>query len=118
MAPERARRGERLARKDVERRARERTLLERRQDIGVDLQRAARGIDEIGAAGGAVTLELTDELELEHALRRRRRRQQADEDLGAPEKAVEPGITVKGLDVGERLRRPAPAGDAKAEPAQ
>src|SRR5690349_4430979 len=35
MPPERARRSERLARKHVERCARERALLERRQDIGV-----------------------------------------------------------------------------------
>src|SRR5262249_47481956 len=82
MARERARRSERLARKHVERRARERALRERRQDIGVDLQRAARGVDEVGA-GGAVALELAEELEVEHILRRRRRRQQADEDLGA-----------------------------------
>src|SRR5262252_6430914 len=67
MAPERARRSERLARKHVERRACEQTLRERRQDIGVDLQRAARGVDEVGA--GAITLELADELEVEHALR-------------------------------------------------
>src|SRR5437899_2907031 len=99
MPPERARRSERLARKDVERRARKRTLLERRQDIGVDLQRAARGIDEVGAGSGAIALELADELELEHAVGRRRRRQQADEDLRAAEKGVEPVIAVKGLDV-------------------
>src|SRR5262249_43561490 len=90
MAPERARRSERLARKHVERRARERTLRERRQDIGVDLQRAARGVDEVAAAGGAIALELAEELKVEHALRRRRRRQQADEDLRAAEKGVEP----------------------------
>src|SRR5499433_3183734 len=99
MPPERARRSERLARKNVERCARERTLLKRRQDIGVDLQRAARGVDEVGAGGGAIALELADELEVEHALRRRRRRQQADEDLGAAEKGVEPGVAVKALDV-------------------
>src|SRR5262249_59813268 len=118
MAPERARRSERLARKHVERRARERALRERRQDIGVDLQRAARGVDEVGAGGGAVALELAEELEVEHILRRRRRRQQADEDLGAAEKGIEPVVAVEGLDVGERLRRAAPAGDAEAEPSQ
>src|SRR5262249_33801569 len=118
MAPERARRSERLARKHVERCARERTLRERRQDIGVDLQRAARGIDEVGAAGGTVALEPAEELKVEHALRRRRRRQQADEDLRAAEKAVEPVVAVEGLDVGERLRRAAPASDTEAEASQ
>src|SRR5262245_24563748 len=99
MPPERARRGQRLARKHVERRAGEQTLLERRQDISVDLQRATRGVDEVGA-GGAIALELADELEVKHALRRRRRRQQADEDLGATEKSIEPVVAVKSLDVG------------------
>ena len=45
-------------RKHVERRARERAFIERRSDIGVDLQLAASGIDQKRAAGGAVTLEL------------------------------------------------------------
>src|SRR5262249_56762300 len=76
------------------------------------------GVEEVGAAGGAIALELADELELEQAKRSRRPGQQADEDLRAPQKGVEPVLAVKALDVGERLRRPAPAGDAEAEAAQ
>src|SRR2546430_12464245 len=50
MRPQRARGRQRLGRKHVERRAGERALVERRQNIRVDLQHAAARIDQIGAA--------------------------------------------------------------------
>jgi hypothetical protein len=45
--PQRAYRRQRFARDDVEARARERTFVERANDIGLDLQRAARGVDQV-----------------------------------------------------------------------
>src|SRR4029077_14859390 len=75
-------------------------------------------IDQVRAARGAVTSQLAQERERERASRRSRRRQQAHEDLGAPKKGIEPALPVKGFHVGERFRCPAPAGYAKAQPAQ
>src|SRR4029453_5681241 len=83
---------------------------------GFNLQRAARGVDQIGAANGAVALELAQKLKIENSLRRRRRGQRASKNLGAAEKGVELILAVKALDADKRLRRSAPAGDAEAKP--
>src|SRR5262245_10779908 len=58
VTPQRAFDRKRLGRKHVERRAREGTFLERGQDVGIDLQRAAPGIDQVGALQRAVLSEL------------------------------------------------------------
>src|SRR6266704_1803793 len=58
MAPQRACYRQRLAPKNVERCAGERAFVERGKNIGLDLQRTARGVDEVGAASGAVAFEL------------------------------------------------------------
>jgi hypothetical protein len=77
VRPERAHRRERFGRKYVERGACERTFVQRRQDIRIDLQRAAPGIDQIRAARRAIPSELAQQREVEHSARRGSRWQQA-----------------------------------------
>src|SRR6266702_5441569 len=69
---------QRLVWKHIEGRARERALVERGEDVGVDLQPAASRIDQIGAAERAVVLELAKQRKGEDSIGRRRVRQQAD----------------------------------------
>src|SRR5262249_60219372 len=109
-------RRQRLARKDIQRCAGECAFVERGDDIGLDLQRAARGVDEVGAARSPVALELAQKLQIEDAVRRRRRRQQADENFAATKKRLESSLAVEAFDAGKFLLRAAPSGDAKAEP--
>ena len=84
------------------RRARRRRGCLRRapRDVGVDLQLAAPGIDQVGAAERAVALELAEQRKIEDALGRRRMRQQADQDFGAGQKGVETGRRREILDAG------------------
>ena len=55
VRPKRAVLRQRFGRKDIEAGAGERALIERGENIGLDLQAAASGIDQSGAACGAVT---------------------------------------------------------------
>src|ERR1700749_4761566 len=69
VTPHPALRRQRLLREDVERRAGQCGVIERRQDIGIDLQTAAPGIDEEGAARGAVAFELCEQRAIENPAR-------------------------------------------------
>src|SRR5207248_10886561 len=98
--------------------ARQRTLIERFDDVIVDLQCAPRRIDEIGAAQCAVVFELAEEIEIEDAAGRGCRRKQADQDLGTAQERPEPNRRRKGLDAGKRLGRTAPARNLETDAVQ
>src|SRR5262249_32208372 len=115
MIPERARLRQRLARKDVKRRARQRALVERGEDVGIDLQRAPPGVDQEGPAQRAARIELADQIEIDDPARGWRGRQETGENLGPTQERLEPGAAVKGRDAGERLAGAAPAPDPEAE---
>src|SRR5262249_62285510 len=87
-------------------------------DITVDLEPAAPGIDQIGAAQRAVALELAQQQEVQDALGGAGMRQQADEDLGAREEVVEAVCAMERLDPGEGFLRAAPSRHLEAEPAE
>src|SRR5262249_15981777 len=111
MAPQRAYSRQRFAREDVKRCPCERAFVERGENIGLDLKRAARGIDQVGAAQRAVALEPAQKLYIEEALRCRRHRKQTDENLGAAQERLEPPLAVKAFDAGKRPARSAQTGD-------
>ena len=97
--PERTRRVERLRLEDVEAGAAEDALFDRGDDIRLDLQPAAPAIDhDRTAAERAVAGEPGEKRHGENAARLRGERQQADEDVGAGEKAIEPIGAGEGLD--------------------
>src|SRR5215471_13589880 len=124
VGPHWTRRRQGLGRKDVEGRGRERSFIEGGENIGVDLQRAAPGIDQVRTAGGPVALELAQEIEPQDAVRGRRRGEQTDQYLSTAEKSIETVAAVEGLDLRQRrytgkgFGRPAPAGGTKAEPGE
>src|SRR5262249_10157377 len=115
MIPERARLRQRLACKDVKRRARQRALVERGHDVRIDLQGTTPGIDQISAAQRAACVELTDRIEIDDPARGWRGRQETDEDLDLAKERLEPGRAMKRLDVGKRLAGAAPPTDLEAE---
>ena len=115
MGPERAVGRQRLGTRT--RRATRRPACRRpgRQDIGFVLQPAAAGIDQdrrrrAGWCGRALR-----KLAVQDMPRVRRQRQQADQDVGPPQKRVELRFAVKAVDARDRLGAAAPARDAKAE---
>jgi hypothetical protein len=69
MRPEAALRCERLLRKHIERRARQCAVIESGENVVINLQRAAPGVDQVGAAGCAVTLQFRKETTIENAAR-------------------------------------------------
>ena len=64
MNPQRAVGRQRLLRENVERCACECAVVERGDDVGIDLQRPASGVDEEGATGRAISLELAKQSEI------------------------------------------------------
>src|SRR4051794_33839320 len=89
--PKRTCRVERFLLENVEAGAGEDALLNRCNDIVRDLQPAASAVDhDRTAAEGTVAGELGKERHRENATRLRRKRQQADEDVGAGKEAIEP----------------------------
>src|SRR5262249_61903060 len=108
MIPERARLRQRLARKDVKRRARQRSLVERGEDVGIDLQRAPPGVDQEGAAQRAARIELADQIEIDDPARGWRGRQETDENLGPTQERLQPGAGVESREAGERRAGAAP----------
>src|SRR3954462_8885781 len=61
VRPKRARRWQRLGRKNVERGARERSFLQRGQDIRIDLPGAAPGIDKVAPPRRTIALKPAQE---------------------------------------------------------
>ena len=70
---------------------RERAVVERGEDVVLDLQAAAPGIDHHRPAELAVARELRERAAVEDAARLRRQRQQAHQHVGARQKAAEVG---------------------------
>jgi hypothetical protein len=89
MQPERRILRERLGLEDVERRAVQGPIIETRDDVGLDLQSAAPGIDENRAAEAAIARKTREQLPVEDAARLRRERKQADEDVGTGQEGIE-----------------------------
>ena len=100
MRPQRAVLRKRLLREHIEGGACQRALLQRGDNIGIDLQRAAAGIDQERAAGAAVAPELAEQRKVQETLGLAGLRQQADQDLGAGEKRIDAGRAMKRGDAG------------------
>src|SRR5690606_14272426 len=76
---------QRLRLEDVERGGQERAVVERPQDVLLDLQAAAPGVDEHRAAEAAVAGEAAEQRVVGDAAGLRRQRQEKDEDVRAGE---------------------------------
>ena len=116
VRPERRILRQRLALEHVERGALERAGIERGEDVGLDLQAAASGVDEDRAAERAALPELGEERRVEDPARGFGQRQQHDEHVGAREQA----LRARPRRRSRRCRaatfgRRAPAGDLEAE---
>ena len=85
MGPERVLGRQGLDAEDVERRARQLPIVERRQQIFIDDRAASPDIDHVPAAR-----HLRKRAAIEQILRLRRERQCVDQGIGAREKGVEP----------------------------
>ena len=106
-------RRQRLVVEHIEDCGRELAAVERRDEVRLDEMPAARAVDDGGAARQA-----GEEPRIENAFGGRGERQQADEDLAAPEERAQAVATVEAGDSPQLARRPAPAGDVKAEYAE
>src|SRR5437016_8381263 len=98
MGPERAVRWRRFSGVDVERRSPERAVIQALQDVGFVLQAAAAGVDQDRRADRAVAVEFGEQVAIEDVPRIRRQRQQADQNIGLPQKRFELRLAMKALD--------------------
>ena len=101
---------QRLRAKHVERRTGEMAFVDQREQVGVDDELAARYVDYMGAAR-----QLRQRGTVEKAVGRRRRGKRADEHAGGREERAELAVARVARDARERLARPAPGGQGKAE---
>ena len=81
MCPQRAFGRQRLLRKHVERAAGKRAVIERRHDVGIDLQWTPPCVDQERAAGRAIALELAEQREIQDPFGAPRPRQQANQNF-------------------------------------
>ena len=110
MMPETMLRRQRLVAENIERRARKLIVVEQREQIVVDDERAARNIDEVRAPR-----QPRQPRPVEQALRLARQRQQTDEYAHARKEIVELGEAGGSRDAGGELLRAAPGAKRKSE---
>src|SRR5262245_47390015 len=118
VCPQWARERQRLGWKYVENCASERPLVQRFDNVAVDLQGTTTRIDEIGTTKRAVIFELAEEIEIENTLRRGRRRQQRDQDFGAPQEGSKAHGAKKSFDAWKRLLSTAPTRNLEPDAVQ
>jgi len=103
---------------DIERGGTQRAVIEARQDIGFILQSAAAGIDQHRRTQRAAAIQFRKQIAIEDVPGVRRKRQQADEDIGLPQERVEVPCAMEAFDAVDLPWAAAPARDAKAQPSQ